>query len=279
MASGGGAQPVDVAADLHHKMCKKIAQLTKVIYHLNTKNDDHEWEMRSLSDQYESEISEILKDAGTKMKLLKQQLEEQLSADRVNQALQQLVEQHQKEKEEALKGFEAFKKKVRANESRLVQAGEGKAQQLLGELNSVKAEFQKRVEEFTKATTAMQGKSTDDLAALKQQKSEEMEDLVRTYNEKYKAMLAQQLEEKEALRAELEKAMEKKVAQCKLEEERTRNRLTAELDQLRSKHQDSASASAASHAKALEDLQGKLTAASAEAAELQQQLQAQAEAH
>ena len=25
--------------DLHHKMSKKIAQLTKVIYHLNTKNE------------------------------------------------------------------------------------------------------------------------------------------------------------------------------------------------------------------------------------------------
>lgn len=59
MATAG--QPSDVAADLHHKMCKKIAQLTKVIFHLNSKNDDHEWEMRSLTDQYESEISEILK--------------------------------------------------------------------------------------------------------------------------------------------------------------------------------------------------------------------------
>ena len=28
--------------DLHLKMSKKIAQLTKVIYHLNTKNDDHQ---------------------------------------------------------------------------------------------------------------------------------------------------------------------------------------------------------------------------------------------
>lgn len=32
----------DVFPDLHHKMSKKIAQLTKVIYHLNTKNEDHE---------------------------------------------------------------------------------------------------------------------------------------------------------------------------------------------------------------------------------------------
>ena len=29
----------DVFPDLHHKMSKKIAQLTKVIYHLNTRNE------------------------------------------------------------------------------------------------------------------------------------------------------------------------------------------------------------------------------------------------
>ena len=32
--------------DLHLKMSKKIAQLTKVIYHLNTRNEDHELAMR-----------------------------------------------------------------------------------------------------------------------------------------------------------------------------------------------------------------------------------------
>ena len=26
--------------EVQHKMCKKIAQLTKVIFHLNTKNDE-----------------------------------------------------------------------------------------------------------------------------------------------------------------------------------------------------------------------------------------------
>jgi hypothetical protein len=28
-------------SELHHKMCKKVAQLTKVIFYLNTKNDEY----------------------------------------------------------------------------------------------------------------------------------------------------------------------------------------------------------------------------------------------
>lgn len=40
---GGGIYKArDVFPDLHHKMSKKIAQLTKVIYHLNTKNEDRQ---------------------------------------------------------------------------------------------------------------------------------------------------------------------------------------------------------------------------------------------
>ena len=45
--------------DFHHKMSKKIAQLTKVIYNLNTKNDDHEFQLKSLADTYENEIEEV----------------------------------------------------------------------------------------------------------------------------------------------------------------------------------------------------------------------------
>jgi hypothetical protein len=38
-------QSLDVFPDLHHKMSKKIAQLTKVIYHLNTRNEDNQSEL------------------------------------------------------------------------------------------------------------------------------------------------------------------------------------------------------------------------------------------
>jgi len=46
--------------DFHHKMSKKIAQLTKVIYQLNTKNDDHTFQIQQLSNTYENEIEEVI---------------------------------------------------------------------------------------------------------------------------------------------------------------------------------------------------------------------------
>jgi hypothetical protein len=45
--------------DLHMKMSKKIAQLTKVIYHLNSKNEEHTDDLSSLADAYETEIDGV----------------------------------------------------------------------------------------------------------------------------------------------------------------------------------------------------------------------------
>jgi hypothetical protein len=46
-------------ADLLRKMSKKIAQLTKVIFQLYTKQDDHETETDDLKMKYDSEINHV----------------------------------------------------------------------------------------------------------------------------------------------------------------------------------------------------------------------------
>ena len=69
MADGG------ILPDLHHKMSKKVAQLTKVIYHLNAKNEEHDLELTQLADQYENEIDSIMKDASQKLNEFRRQLD------------------------------------------------------------------------------------------------------------------------------------------------------------------------------------------------------------
>jgi hypothetical protein len=58
------------------RMSKKIAQLTKVIYHLNSKTEDHEQELQEMTEQYESEIEQILKDTTEKINFFKAQMED-----------------------------------------------------------------------------------------------------------------------------------------------------------------------------------------------------------
>jgi hypothetical protein len=66
-----------VTPDMLYKLSKKIAQLTKVIYSLNTKNDDLEMDLEHLRSTYEE-----------KLKLAQQQL--QLATTNLQQQLQQV---------------------------------------------------------------------------------------------------------------------------------------------------------------------------------------------
>ena len=66
---------MEVFPDLHHKMSKKIAQLTKVIYHLNTKNEDHQAEIDDLANNNQLEIQHILRDAAAKIGKFKEMVE------------------------------------------------------------------------------------------------------------------------------------------------------------------------------------------------------------
>ena len=60
----------EVFPDLHHKMSKKIAQLTKVIYHLNTINEDHQSDVTILIENHDKELQEIIRDATQRIRHL-----------------------------------------------------------------------------------------------------------------------------------------------------------------------------------------------------------------
>ena len=55
MAAPGGGD----MNEIHTKMSKKIAQLTKVIYQLNTKNEDTESKLKHLQEKHKSELDAI----------------------------------------------------------------------------------------------------------------------------------------------------------------------------------------------------------------------------
>lgn len=54
--------------EVHHKMCKKVAQLTKVIFHLNTRSDEADLHLAAVTEAYEKEIEGIVRDANEKVK-------------------------------------------------------------------------------------------------------------------------------------------------------------------------------------------------------------------
>ncbi|XP_074678319.1 protein FAM184B isoform X4 [Strix aluco] len=104
--------------EMHVKMCKKIAQLTKVIYALNTKNDEHEASIHALREAHEEEIQHILAETRETILQCKSKAEEEQVLRKRIQALEIAVEHHKRLKEEALAELTLCKKQVEEREPR-----------------------------------------------------------------------------------------------------------------------------------------------------------------
>ncbi|XP_059674151.1 protein FAM184B [Gavia stellata] len=104
--------------EMHMKMCKKIAQLTKVIYALNTRNDEHEASIQALRESHEEEIQRILAETRETILQCKSKVEEEQLLRKHIQALEIAVEQHKRLKEEALAELTLCKKQVEEGEPR-----------------------------------------------------------------------------------------------------------------------------------------------------------------
>ncbi|XP_035759343.1 protein FAM184B [Egretta garzetta] len=104
--------------DMHMKMCKKIAQLTKVIYALNAKNDEHEASIQALREAHEEEIQHIVAETRETILQCKSKVEEEQLLRKRIQALEIAVEQHKRLKEEALAELTLCKKQVEEREWR-----------------------------------------------------------------------------------------------------------------------------------------------------------------
>ncbi|KAM4672665.1 protein FAM184B [Amazona ochrocephala] len=108
----------ECSQEMHMKMCKKIAQLTKVIYALNTKNDEHEASIQALREAHEEEIQRILAETRETILQCKNKVEEEQLLRKHIQALETAVEQHKRLKEEALAELMLCKKQVEEREPR-----------------------------------------------------------------------------------------------------------------------------------------------------------------
>jgi len=202
--AGGGAENFP---DLHHKMSKKIAQLTKVIYHLNTRNDDHEQEMAALAAQHESEINGILQDAANKINRFKDALAKQREAAKEATTVRMLQERHEDERASVLAQFEEYKRTVKERERAQQTEFASRLRDMKRSMDEAKDRFRDRMEQFAKAAKDLAANSSisnDELERLKANHKQEMEDLVHKYNKQYNDMLAQRMEEEDKMRAELE---------------------------------------------------------------------------
>eukprot|EP00605_Chrysophyceae_sp_TOSAG23-4_P001977 GSChrysophyteH1.ASY1.ANO1.2191.1 assembled CDS len=186
-------------------MSKKIAQLTKVIYHLNTKNEDHATMLETLDLQHKLEIEQLTKDAQSRMASQKEMADMKQKMMIQAAQMEKLNKKHTAEKQKTLAEVEKLKENMQNREVQLISDWQLKTDQLNEDVEKVVKAFAEKVAAF---------------------------DNIRSSNEKYQDMLVQQLQEQEKLKGEYEARLEELQLQM---EGFGRDRLEKELGQLRAR--------------------------------------------
>ena len=83
-------------ADTHLKLCKKVAQLTKVIYHLNTRNEDNDIRLAELKAASDAEVGAVVEDA--QRKIAGARTEAEAKTKELFARLDELTKGHEREK-------------------------------------------------------------------------------------------------------------------------------------------------------------------------------------
>ncbi|XP_051853597.1 protein FAM184A isoform X7 [Antechinus flavipes] len=219
-SSSAGTQPsafsMDYSQDLHLKMSKKIAQLTKVIYALNTKNDEHESSIQALRDAHEEEIQQILGETREKILQYKSKLTEESDLKRKIQVLEESLEGHKKMKHQALTEFEAYKHRMEdmhiCTEAQHVQ----RVLTMAREVEEIRKKFEEKLESFSQLQVQFEKDKLRALDNLKAEHIQEIQEILQT-QKCHSASLSKGQEKVEELHRIQVETLNKKLEELKLE--------------------------------------------------------------
>ena len=102
----------DSLSDVHHKMSKKIAQLTKVIFHLHTKNEENQSFNGALTTAFDREVETIVKEANSIISKQRETIEKQKSMSNAADLVRSLQDKHDDEKRATQREFDEYKRKI-----------------------------------------------------------------------------------------------------------------------------------------------------------------------
>ncbi|KAK7010784.1 protein FAM184A [Biomphalaria glabrata] len=168
---------LEVSQDMHLKMSKKIAQLTKVIYALNTKNDEHEQVLQTLRDQHEEEIQTILADSHKKMQVYKNRLEEEFSHKETIEALHAKIEEYRQKHETMEEKFLAFKAKTLELQDKERESYANRLFDMSHEVLLAKKDFEEHLKMFSSWKERIVAEHSVTLAELNSKHQKEVEDI------------------------------------------------------------------------------------------------------
>ena len=203
VASHGSNSSADVTPDLHLKMSKKIAQLTKVIYALNTKNDEHENVLENMKTAHEEEMQKLMAETKEKMNYLKTRLGAVSEQRQKIDMLESHLAKERLQREEALSEFEKLKRRNGEDEARLRSEFSDKILVMSKELLAAKKQFEERLKDFQAARKLLEDDRDKAIEQLTSKHHDEIDQLMKAHRVRYDEVV----KEKEKLEKEYQQKL------------------------------------------------------------------------
>uniref|UniRef100_A0A8D3CT62 Family with sequence similarity 184 member A n=1 Tax=Scophthalmus maximus TaxID=52904 RepID=A0A8D3CT62_SCOMX len=172
---------MEYTQDLHLKMSKKIAQLTKVIYALNTKNDEHEAAIATLKEAHEEEVQQILSETREKILQYKSKISDEMDLKRRIQTLEESMELHDRMKRQALAEFESYRQRVEDMQLCTEAQHTQRVVSMSREVEEMRRSFEEKLRTFSQAQAQFEQEKRAVLEELKAQHRQEVQELLRSH--------------------------------------------------------------------------------------------------
>ena len=128
-------------ADLIDKMCRKISQLTRVVYILNTKNDEHESLINAIAISYENEMSNMTNEFNFQMKKMKQNLDKVKEKKNLENKIKEINEKYNNQVKSFTTDFDGMRKEVKEKHKKMKDEYNDKYNKMIKRKLEIKKNF------------------------------------------------------------------------------------------------------------------------------------------
>ncbi|KAG7263904.1 hypothetical protein CRUP_021223 [Coryphaenoides rupestris] len=200
---------LEYTQDLHLKMSKKISQLTKVIYALNTKNDEHEEEMESLKEAHEDEVQHIVTETRDRIMQFRNKMADEVDLRRRLASLEESVEMHEHMKRQALAEFDMYRQRIEDDQLCTEAQHTQRVVSMSREVEEMRRDFEEKLRAFGQAQAQVECEKRRALEELRASHRHKVEELLNAQQNQSASSSEDQEKLAELHRQEVESLMER----------------------------------------------------------------------
>lgn len=196
-------------ADLIDKMCRKISQLTRVVYILNTKNDEHESLINAIAISYENEMTNMTNEFNFQMKKMKQHVEKLKERKNLENKIKEINDKYNNQVKSFTTDFDGMRKEVKEKHKKMKDEYNDKYNKMIKENGELKKMFQDKINEIMKKNDENNRKALLEQQRLASNSSAEIERIKKSYEQKILDLKSEHQKELNDLRKSLNDEMDR----------------------------------------------------------------------